>query len=140
MELSDRKKLMIVLSIVLFFIILIWSGMKSDDRGLPPLDPYNHKSVALHFVMKNGTISKRMGKVVQSSHIGNGGGGKVSYNVLKLTGDNKGTRTSGVCDLTLEKGEDEKYVATKAILTMKGTEYNISLKGFKGRKKSMSVR
>ena len=96
-------------------------------------------STALHFLMKNGSITKKMGKVARVSQIGDGGSGRVSHNVFKLEGVDKERQTKGVCDLTLKKNDKGEYVITKAILTMKGTEYNISLKGFKGRGKGMSV-
>ena len=140
MELTNRRKWMIVLGavLVLSFLIFIYPG--TDDLDLPPLDETDHKSVSLHFVMKNGKIGKKMGKVVKSSHVGNGGGGNVSHNVFKLTGDLEGVQTSAVCDLTLKKDKDGKYVPTKAILSIKGNEINIPVKGLSARgKRSMSV-
>ncbi|MFC1608087.1 hypothetical protein ACFL47_08965 [Candidatus Latescibacterota bacterium] len=141
MDLTNRKKIMISAGVALSFIIIIILAINVDDSNLPPLEPTNHKSVALHFVNKNGTISKRMGEITQSSQIGDGGGGKKSHNVWRLVGDDDGVRTTGVCDITLEKNKKGEYEVTKAILSMKGTEYNISTKGFSARKgKSMSVR
>ena len=140
MEMTNRRKWLIVLGAVVVLTILIFLYPGSDDLDLPPLDETDHKSVSLYFVMKNSKISKKMGKVVQSSLVGNGGGGIVSHNVLKLIGDDKGVRTSAVCDLTLKKDKDGKYVPTKAILSLKGDEINIPVRGLKARgKRSMSI-
>lgn len=144
MELTNRKKWLIVMGTVLVLTIFIFLLPNSDDLDLPPLDETDHKSVSLYFVMKNGKIANVMGKVVKSSHVGNGGSGSVSHNVLKLngvieTGKDKGKETSAICDLTLKR-IDGKYVPTKAMLNMKGNEINIPVKGLKARgKRSMSV-
>lgn len=140
MGLTDSSKWLIVLGIVVVLTILIFIFPDSDNIDLPPLDETDHKSVSLYFVMKNGKIANVMGKVVRSSHFGNGGSGSVSHNVLKLVGDDDGIKTSAVCDLTLKRDKDGKYFPTKAILSMQGNEINIPVTGLKARgKRSMSV-
>jgi hypothetical protein len=131
MELSNRLKLVIILGALLFVVFLIWTGRRKSDSGLPELDPYNYKSVAAHFVVENAVIAKKLGKIMRFSIVGDGGGGgKVSYNVYRLYGE-EGT---GVCEFTLTKDTNGKWTVTNAFLTAGGVEFKLPIKGLKGRK------
>ena len=139
MQLNNRKKLVIIVGVITGFIVLLWSIRRPGNNDLPPLDPFDYKSVALHFVYENGTIVRKMGKIVRASQIGDGGNVTVSYNVFHLYGEYKGDQTSGVCNVTLERDQKNKYHVTQAILTMEGNEYKISVKGFRGRGKGLKI-
>ena len=139
MKLNNAEKLLIVAGVVLAFVVIIWIGMRPENGNLPPLDPYDHKSVALHFVYENAKISRKMGKIVRASLIGDGGNVPVSHNVYRLSGENKGKQTSGVCNVTLERDNEDKYVVTDVILSMEGNEFKIPVDGLKGRGKGMKI-
>lgn len=139
MELNNFTKVLIVAGVVLVIVVLIWWGMRPPTSDLPPLDPFNYKSVALHFVHEDGRIVRKMGKIISASQIGDGGNVPKSHNVFRLQGENKGAPTSGMCYVTLQRVEDNKYVVIDAVLNMGGSEFKIPVKGLKGRKKGMQV-
>jgi len=139
MKLTNFSKVLIVAGVVLAIIVLIWWGMRPPTSNLPPLDPYDYKSVALHFVHENGKIVRKMGKIISSSQIGDGGNKPLSHNVYRLQGEYKGKLTSGLCYVTLKRVEDNKYVVTNVILNIEGKEFKIPVKGFKDRGKGMKV-
>jgi len=139
MELNNPTKLLIIACVVLVLTVLIWFGMRPRNNGLPPLDPYDYRSVALHFVHENGKIVRQMGKIVSVSLVGDGGNVPVSHNVYRLRGVDKGKQTSGVCNITLERDKDKKYVVTKVILVKDGNEFNIPVKGFKDRGTGLKI-
>lgn len=139
MELNNFTKVLIVAVVVLVVIVIIWLGMRPPASNLPPLDPYDYKSVALHFVHEDGRIVRQMGKIISASQIGDGGNVPKSHNVYRLQGENKGKPTSGICYVTLQRVEDNKYIVTKAVLNMGSNEYKIPVKGLKGRGKGMKI-
>ncbi|MCE5248939.1 hypothetical protein LLG96_01835 [bacterium] len=131
MELSNRQKWVIATGMVLVIVFMIWTGIQRPRSDLPKLDPYNYQSVGLHFTYETGAIVRRLGKIERHEVVGDGGGsGRVSFNVYKLYG----TENIGVCEFTLSRQKDDTWVATDALLTIKGMEYRIPMKGLKARK------
>lgn len=140
MKLNNAEKLLIVAGVVLAVTVLIRLGMRPEvNKDLPPLDPYDYRSVSLHFVHENGKIVRKMGKVVRASLVGDGGNVPLSHNVYRLRGINKGKETSGVCNITLQRDVDKKYVVTNVLLVMEGREFVIPVKGFKDRGKGFKI-
>lgn len=139
MELNNRIKVSIAAGLVLVFIVLIWIGMRPENNDLPPLDPYDHKSVAIHFIHENGKIVRKMGKIISASQMGDGGNVPESFNVFRIQGNNKGRVINGMCNITLKRDEERKYVVTDVFLNVEGNEFKIPVKGFKDRGKGMKI-
>jgi len=139
MELNNRIKIIITSVVSVLVIILIWWGMRPPASSLPPLDPYDHKSVAIHFIHENGKIGKKFGKVTSVSQIGDGGNVPESHNVFRVRGEDKGREIAGMCMITLKRGEDNEYVVTDVYLNIEGNEFKIPVQGFKDRGKGMNI-
>ena len=95
------------------------------------IDRKDYSFVAETFIRKNGFIAKNLGKVGGVSHIGKGGGGgKVSYNVFRVRGED----SSGVCNMTLNKDDENDWFVTYAEILVRGKELVVPIKRSEGDK------
>lgn len=123
------KFLLLVIAVLGVFFLLKNPGRFGSY--VSRVDRTDHRAVAIHYVTKNGFIAKRIGKVERHSYFADGGGGgKTSFSVFRLYGEDK----TGVCELTLHKNEKGEWFVTSALLTAEGTEYKIPIKRSGNRK------
>lgn len=116
------------ISIVVVVVIIaqLISIFRNSDE-----DRKNYAVVAETFIRKSGFIANKLGKIEGVSHIGKGGGGgRVSYNVFRLRGED----ATGVCNMTLNKDDESDWFVTNADLRIKGKEFVIPIKRSTGNK------
>lgn len=92
------------------------------DMGSSGIDRTDYKVVAKDFISDNPRIARELGKIQSVKLLGTGGGaGKVSYNAYNI----RGTKKSGMCQVTLNKNEEGLWFVKTATLMTGGAEYNI---------------
>lgn len=122
-------RIVIILSVAILLIVLNLdkiSGVRSHS-----IDRSDYAAVAIEFIKSSGFIGQRLGKVQSVSHFGKGGsGGKESYNVFRIVGNDR----AGILNMTLTKNDEGEWFVKTADLSVSGSEYEVPVTRSEGDK------